>query len=168
MPTTSSQQKETKMSNVETLQTTRQSTQTALVVFDQMSPKEALMTHTAVKNQGRGAVTAFVKNETSYDSYPKYYYALKKKGVVPFNPRGPKVAPTKSKTELELRIQQLEMQLSAPQITPAKRAVDLLYSSMDNVTYASRKFLCSIVQRNSATLSPKQEAWLSSLEQQNS
>ena len=47
MPTTSSQQKETKMSNVETLQTTRQSTQTALVVFDQMSPKEALMTHKA-------------------------------------------------------------------------------------------------------------------------
>ena len=168
MPTTSSQQKETKMSNVETLQTTRQSTQTALVVIDQMSPKEALMTHTAVKNQGRGAVTAFVKNETSYDSYPKYYYALKKKGVVPFSPRGPKATSSPSKSDLELRIQQLEMQLSAPQVTPAKRAVCLLHSSMDNVTYASRKFLCSIVQRNSATLSPKQEAWLAGLEQQNS
>ena len=155
------------MDNVATLKTNRD-TSTALVVLDQMSSKEALSMHVKVKEQGRGAVTSFVENDTAYGSYPKYYYALKKKGVVPFNPRGPKVAPTKSKTDLELRIQQLEMQLSAPQITPAKRAVDLLYSSMNNVTYASRKFLCSIVQRNSATLSPKQEAWLSSLEQQNS
>ena len=163
MPTTSSQQKETNMSNVETLQTTRQSTQTALVVVDQMSPREALMTHTAVKNQGRGAITAFVKNETSYDSYPKYYYALKKKGVVPFNPRGPRVA-TITENPLELRIKQLEMQLKASSITPAKRAVEVLYSSVDSISYTSRKFLCSIVQRNSATLSPKQESWLSSLE----
>lgn len=153
------------MDNVATLKTSRD-TSTALVVVDQMSPKEALSMHTKVKDQGRGAVKSFVKNDTAYDSYPKYYYALKKKGVVPFNPRGPRVA-TVTENPLELRIQQLEMQLSATQVTPAKRAVELLYSSMDNVTYASRKFLCSIVQRNSATLSPKQEAWLSSLEQQN-
>lgn len=155
------------MNNVATFKTGRD-TSTALVVVEQMSPKEALSMHTKVKEQGRGAVKSFVKNDTEYDSYPKYYYALKKKGVVPFNPRGPKVVSSPSKSDLELRIQQLEMQLSAPQITPAKRAVDLLHSSMDNVTYASRKFLCSIVQRNSATLSPKQEAWLSNLEQQNS
>lgn len=154
------------MDNVATFKTNRD-TSTSLVVIDQMSPREALSMHTKVKDQGRGAVKSFVKNDTAYDSYPKYYYALKKKGVVPFNPRGPRVA-TVTENPLELRIQQLEMQLSATKITPAKRAVDLLYSSMDNVTYASRKFLCSIVQRNSATLSPKQEAWLSSLEQQNS
>ena len=154
------------MDNVATFKTNRD-TSTSLVVVDQMSPREALSMHTKVKDQGRGAVKAFVKNDTAYDSYPKYYYALKKKGVVPFNPRGPRAA-TVTENPLELRIQQLEMQLSATKITPAKRAVDLLYSSMDNVTYASRKFLCSIVQRNSATLSPKQEAWLSSLEQQNS
>lgn len=155
------------MDNVATFKTNRD-TSTSLVVVDQMSPREALSMHTKVKDQGRGAVNAFVKNDTAYDSYPKYYYALKKKGVVPFNPRGPKATSSPSKTDLELRIQQLEMQLSAPHVTPAKRAVELLYSSMDNVTYASRKFLCSIVQRNSATLSPKQESWLSSLEQQNS
>ena len=163
MPTTSSQQKETKMSNVETLQTTRQSTQTALVVIDQMSPREALMTHTAIKNQGRGAITAFVKNETSYDSYPKYYYALKKKGVVPFKPRGPRVA-TVTENPLELRIKQLEMQLEASFVTPAKRALEVLYSGLDSISHSSRKFLCSVVQRNSATLSPKQEKWLSDLE----
>jgi len=166
MPTPSSQQKETNMDNRATFKTKR-NTLTELVVVDQMSAKDALALHTTVKSQGRGSVSSFVKNDTSYDSYPKYYYELKKKGVVPFNPRGPKVPSSSTKTDLELRIQQLEMQLLAPQVTPAKRAVELLYSSMESLTYISRKFLCSVVQHNSATLSPKQEAWLSSLEQQN-
>jgi hypothetical protein len=119
--------------------------------------------HTKVKDQGRGAVKSFVKNDTAYDSYPKYYYALKKKGVVPFNPRGPRAA-TITENPLELRIKQLEMQLEASFVTPAKRAVEVLYSGLDGISHASRKFLCSIVQRNSATLSPKQEKWLSDLE----
>ena len=164
MLTTSSQQKEINMPNVETLKSAPQSTQTSLVVIDQMSPKDALMTHTAVKSQGRGSVTTFVKNETSYESYPAYYYALKKKGVVPFNPRGPRTEVI-TENPLEVRIRQLEMQLSAPSVTPAKRAVEVLYSSVDSLGYPSRKFLCSIVQRNSATLSPKQESWLANLEQ---
>jgi hypothetical protein len=155
------------MDNVTTFKTILD-TPTSLVVVDQMSPREALSMHTKVKGQGRGAVKAFVKNDTAYDSYPKYYYALKKIGVVPFNPRGPKVTSSPSKTDLEFRIQQLELQIAVSSITPAKRAVELLCSSMDNISYTSRKFLCSVVQRNSATVSPKQEAWLSGLEQQSS
>lgn len=150
------------MDNVATFKTNRD-TSTSLVVVDQMSPREALSMHTKVKDQGRGAVKAFVKNDTAYDSYPKYYYALKKKGVVPFNPRGPRVA-TVTENPLELRIKQLEMQLEASFVTPAKRAVEVLYSGLDGISHSSRKFLCSIVQRNSATLSPKQEKWLSDLE----
>lgn len=164
MPTPSSQKKETNMDNLATLKTERD-TLTDLVVVDQMSAKDALALHTTVKSQGRGSVNSFVKNDTSYDSYPKYYYELKKKGVVPFKPRGPKVPSSSTETDLELRIQQLEMQLLVPQVTPAKRAVEVLYKGVDNLSYPSRKFLCSIVQRNSATLSPKQESWLDNLEQ---
>ena len=163
MPTQSSQQKETNMDNLATFKN-EQDTSTGLVVVDQMSAKDALALHTTVKSQGRGSVSSFVKNDTSYDSYPKYYYELKKKGVVPFNPRGPRNEVI-TENPLELRIQQLEMQLLAPQVTPAKRAVEVLYKGVDTLSYPSRKFLCSVVQRNSATLSPKQESWLGNLEQ---
>ena len=163
MPTTSSQQKEITMSNVETFKTTRQSTQTALVVVDQMSPKEALMTHTSVKSQGRGAVTAFIKNETPYDSYPKYYYELKKKGVVPFKPRGPKNT-VSLRNPLELRIEQLEMQLAISLTSPAKRAMTLLQENLDQVTGKSRRFLCDVVCYDRASLTVKQEKWMSDLE----
>lgn len=163
MPTPSSQQKETNMDNLATFKN-EQDTSTGLVVVDQMSAKDALALHTTVKSQGRGSVSSFVKNDTSYDSYPKYYYELKKKGVVPFKPRGPRNEVI-TENPLELRIQQLEMQLLAPQVTPAKRAVEVLYKGVDTLSYPSRKFLCSVVQRNSATLSPKQESWLGNLEQ---
>jgi hypothetical protein len=167
MPTTSSQQKETKMSNVETFKTTRQSTQTALVVVDQMSPKEALMMHTSVKSQGRGAVKSFIKNETPYDSYWGYYYELKKKGVVPFNPKGPKNK-ISLRNPLELRIEQLEMQLAISLTSPAKRAMTLLQENLEHIVGKSRRFLCDVVCYDRASLTPKQEKWMSDLEESHS
>lgn len=163
MPTTSSQQEKTKMANVETLNTTHNSTQTALVVVDHMSPKDALMTHTSVKSQGRGAVTDFIKNETPYDSYPKYYYELKKKGVVPFKPRGPKNK-ADLRNPLEIRIEQLEKQLALSLTSPAERAMTLLKDNLDQVTGKSRRFLCDVVCYDRVSLTPKQEKWMSDLE----
>lgn len=148
------------MENVATFKTTRNQS-TALVVIDQMSPKDALEMHTAVKNQGRGSVSAFVKNETPYEGYAKYYYELKKKGVVPFKPRGPR---KQSYSPLELRVQQLEMELAASYLTPSKRAMTVLQSALEEVTGSSRKFLCDIIARDRASLSQKQEKWLSDLE----
>ena len=164
MPTTSSQQKETKMSNVETLKATPQSTQTALVVIDQMTPKEALMTHTAIKNQGRGAVIAFIKNETPYNSYPKYYYELTKKGVAPFKAQGPKKKAA-TQNNLQLRIEQLEMQLAVSLVSPAKRAMSLLQDSRDQIGGKSRRFLCDVVCYDRSSLTVKQEKWMTDLEE---
>ena len=162
MPTTSSQQKEIEMENVATFKTSRTQS-TDLVVVDQMSAKEALAMHTSVKGQGRGAVSSFVKNDTPYDNYPKYYYELKKKGVVPFNPKGPKnEAPLRD--PLELRIEQLEMQLAISLTSPAKRAMALLQENLDYITGKSRRFLCDVVCYDRASLTPKQEKWMSDLE----
>lgn len=150
------------MTNVSNLDTHRNGS-TALVVVDQLSKKEVLEMHTSVKGQGRGAISNFVHNDTPYSNYSEYYVALRKKGVAPFKPRGPRKV-TNTQVALEDRIQQLEMQLAVSSITPAKRALEVLYNGMDNITYTSRKFLCSIIQRNTASLSPKQEKWLSNLE----
>ena len=162
MRTTSSQQKEIEMDNVATFKTNRTQS-TALVVVDQMSPKEALAMHTSVKGQGRGAVKSFVKNETPYDSYPKYYYELKKKGVVPFKPRGQRVA-TRTENPLELRIQQLELQLQSATLTPSRRALDVLESGLKEIAGNSRKFLCDVIRYDRSSLTNKQEKWLSDLE----
>ena len=150
------------MDNVATFKTNRD-TSTSLVVVDQMSPREALSMHTKVKEQGRGAVKSFVKNDTAYDSYPKYYYALKKKGVVPFKPRGPRVAAV-TENPLELRIQQLELQLQSATLTPSRRALDVLGSGLKEIAGNSRKFLCDVIRYDRSSLTDKQEKWLSDLE----
>lgn len=150
------------MDNVATFKTNRD-TSTSLVVVDQMSPREALSMHTKVKEQGRGAVKSFVKNDTAYDSYPKYYYALKKKGVVPFKPRGPRVAAV-TENPLELRIQQLELQLQSATLTPSRRALDVLESGLKEIAGNSRKFLCDVIRYDRSSLTDKQEKWLSDLE----
>ena len=150
------------MDNVATFKTNR-GTSNSLVVVDQMSPREALSMHTKVKEQGRGAVKSFVKNDTAYDSYPKYYYALKKKGVVPFKPRGPRVA-TVTENPLELRIQQLELQLQSATLTPSRRALDVLESGLKEIAGNSRKFLCDVIRYDRSSLTDKQEKWLSDLE----
>lgn len=150
------------MDNVTAFKTARNNS-TALVVVGEMEPKEALKMHTSVKEQGRGAIQEFVRNETPYEKYGHYYYELKKLGVAPFKPRGPRKV-TDTQSALEDRIQQLEMQISVLSITPARRAVEVLYHSVDEISHKSRSFLCNIIQRNSANLSPKQEKWLSDLE----
>lgn len=146
------------------------SNNTALVTLDTMPASEARMLHMEVKNRGRGEVSKFIKYETAHTSN-QYYYRLRKKGVMPLKSDNKNIVAFKSTRnemtdvqKLQAKVDQLEMQLEASFVTPAKRAVEVLYSGLDGISHSSRKFLCSIVQRNSATLSPKQEKWLSDLE----
>lgn len=140
---------------------------TALVVVEDLTEREALIMHTSVKERGRGAVKAFVENETPYESYPKYHYQLKKKGIMPMSKRKKSILPTKPLDhthQLQLKIDQLERQLQVSKQTPAERAINILYSSYKEVGYKSRSFLCSIISKDRATLTDKQEKWLSDLE----
>lgn len=161
------------MTNVATFKTTRNPS-TALVVVDNMSPKEALGLHTSVKERGRGAVKQFVEAETIYGNYGSYYYQLKRLGVMPLSHRGKKstalveqtkkVSPPSVVADLEQRIKQLEMQIAIAKVSPAQRALNILSSSLNDLGDKSRMFLCGIVSRNSAGLSTKQEKWMNDLE----
>ena len=147
------------------------SNSTALVTIDNMPAAEARMLHMEVKNRGRGEVTKFIKYETAHTPN-QYYYRLRKKGVMPFkasNNSKNSVVPFKSSRnnqlqDLSKKIEQLEMQLSAAMTTPAQRALQILQGSLDEITTTSRKFLCSVISYDRASLSPKQEKWMSDLE----
>ena len=140
---------------------------TALVVVEDLTEREALIMHTSVKERGRGAVKAFVENETPYESYPKYHYQLKKKGIMPMSKRKKSSLPTKTlgdTRQLQMQIDELKHQLQISKQTPAERAINILYSSYKEIGYKSRSFLCSIISKDRATLTDKQEKWLSDLE----
>lgn len=86
---------------------------TALVVVEDLTEREALIMHTSVKERGRGAVKAFVENETPYESYPKYHYQLKKKGIMPMSKRKKSSLPTKTlgdTRQLQMQIDELKHQ----------------------------------------------------------
>lgn len=163
MPSTSS--KEADMDNVATFKTTRD-TSKALVVVENMNPREALELHTSVKEQGKGAIGKFVKNDTPYSSYGNYYYQMKKLGVMPMKPRKKADAPQTKETQLEVRIQQLEKQLQTLNTTVGKRAALVAAAGFDDLNYRTRKFLGDMITKDLPThkLSVKQEEWLSSLE----
>lgn len=147
------------------------SNSTALVTIDTMPASEARMLHMEVKNRGRGEVKKFINYETAHTPN-QYYYRLRKKGVMPLKSAAKNknsVVPFKSSRNTEVqnlskKIKQLEMQLSAAMTTPAQRALDVLQISLGEITTTSRKFLCSIISYDRASLSPKQEKWLSDLE----
>lgn len=50
-------------------------------------------------------------------------------------------------------------------VPPADRAAKVLANNLDALTYNSRKFLCQIIVKDMRSISPKQEKWLSDLEQ---
>lgn len=161
------------MQNVMTFKTSRNestsATGTALVRVEDMSPREAFLMHTSVKERGRGAVKKFIDHETPYNGYGQYHYQLLKLGVMPMKKRGAKAVVSQDNSvvsALESKIKQLEMQLSLAQVTPANRALDVLNAGFGELHYRSRGFLCSIITKDSASLSPKQEKWLSDLETQ--
>jgi len=156
-------EKETEMTNVATFKSSRNSS-TALVTIEGMTAREVLLMHTKIKKGGRGAVTAFIENETSYDGYPQYYYQLKKKGVAPIKPRGTKVQELTYVENLEDRIKKLEMEIHAVRVTPSQRALNILSSHMNEIGHRSRVFLCQLISRDTATLTAKQDKWLSDLE----
>ena len=139
---------------------------TALIRVDIMEPREALRQHVQVKENGRGAIINFVENETIYPAYGQYYYQLKKLGVVPFRKSGVATASPEMHKELSLEEQVLELkrQLAAAKVSPAKRAINVLYHHFEQLGVRSRSFLCTIVAQDRSTLSNKQEKWLSDLE----
>lgn len=162
------------MENVTTFKTVRNNS-TALVVVEEMEPKEALKMHTTIKQRGRGAIQEFVQNETPYKNYGGYYYQMKKLGIMPMTTRGSydksqqqqtAVVPTQSRIDaLEEELRQIKSLLSKVNTTPCDRAISLLSSSYGALGYSSRKFLAYLVTHNPADLSSKQEKWLTDLEQ---
>lgn len=155
------------MQNVMTFKTTRNqnTTGTALIRVEDMSPREAFLMHTSIKERGRGAVKQFVEHETPYTGYSQYHYQMKKLGVMPFNKRSNSVSVENTRVaKLEAQIKQLELQLLAAQVTPANRALDILVAAFGELTFRSRNFLCSIISKDPVSLSQKQEKWLSDLE----
>jgi hypothetical protein len=160
------------MTNVATFKTTRNQS-TALIAVDNMPPKEAFRLHVAVKERGRGAVKQFVENETVYDNYRAYHYQLKKLGVMPLSKRGKNSAVSVKQTQsvadpriqqLEAQIKQLELQLQTVTVTPAQRALDVLSAGLGEINYRSRVFLAQLIAKDYASISHKQEKWLSDLE----
>jgi hypothetical protein len=151
------------------------STSTALVTLDDMNPKQALNLHLEAKERGRGELGKFIKHETAHTPN-QYYYRLRKKGVMPLKAHNggtqnivsfktaykEPVAPEVK--DLEEKLRQLELQLHNLSVTPAKRAMAVLSSAIDEIEYRSRSFLATIVAKNCASLSVKQEKWLADLE----
>lgn len=139
---------------------------TALIRIDTMEPREALRQHVQVKEGGKGAIVNFVQNETVYPAYGQYYYQLKKLGVVPFRKEGVATEAPEVRYEptLEEQVLELKRQLAAAKMSPAKRAVDVLYGQFDSLGTRSRSFLCTIIAHDRAHLTAKQEKWLSDLE----
>lgn len=152
-------------------------TGTALITLDNINPKQALNMHLEVKERGRGELGKFIKYETAHTPN-QYYYRMRKKGVMPFKSRksdAANIVSFKSSRnevvnpqvrELESKLKQLELQLQAMSVTPAQRAMSVLSSGLDEIGYRSRSFLATIIAKNSATISAKQEKWLSDLESQ--
>jgi len=153
------------MDNVTNFSSTRSK---ALVVVDDMDPVDALKMHTYIKSQGRGAITEFVENETPYGTYGNYYYRMKKIGVMPMNPRGSKGKNQQKQqsSPLEDRIKQLEMQLESLNASTGHRAAKIAAAAYEQLNYKTRKFLGDMIAKDlpTHTLSYKQEAWLSNLE----
>lgn len=139
---------------------------TALIRIDTMEPREALRQHVQVKEGGKGAIVNFVQNETVYPAYGQYYYQLKKLGVVPFRKEGVATEAPEVRYEptLEEQVLELKRQLAAAKMSPAKRAVEVLYGQFDSLGTRSRSFLCTIIAHDRAHLTAKQEKWLSDLE----
>lgn len=157
------------MDNVATFKTTRQKSK-ALVVVEEMDPKEALKMHTSIKKQGKGAITEFIYAETPYKNYGGYYYQMKKLGVMPINPRGSgeKKVSHHDTDPLENRIRQLEEQLQGMNTSAGQRAAKIAASAYEQLNYKSRKFLGDMISKDlpAHRLSYKQDGWLSSLEKQ--
>jgi hypothetical protein len=142
---------------------------TALIRVDTMAPLDALSQHIRVKEGGRGAIHNFVENETIYPEYGHYYYQLKKLGIAPFRKSGVATEAPKMPYEptLEEQVQELKRQLAMAKVSPAKRAVDVLYGQFDRLGSRSRSFLCTIIAYDRAHLTAKQEKWLKDLEDKN-
>lgn len=142
---------------------------TALIRIDTMEPREALRQHVQVKEGGKGAIVNFVQNETVYPAYGQYYYQLKKLGVVPFRKSGVATEAPEMHYEptLEEQVQELKRQLAVAKMSPAKRAVDVLYGQFERLGTRSRSFLCTIIAYDRAHLTAKQEKWLKDLEDKN-
>ena len=148
-------------------------TGTALITLDQMDPSEAKLLHLEVKGRGRGELTKFIKYETDH-SKNQYYYRMRKMGVMPFKSsqnvvefksRRNNISEESSRIEaLEAEIKQLKAMLAGNQTTPAQRAISLLSNSYEDLSYNSRKFLSSVVSKNPASLSAKQQKWMDDLE----
>jgi len=157
------------MDNVATFKTTREKSK-ALVVVEEMDPKEALKMHTSIKKQGKGAITEFIHAETPYKNYGGYYYQMKKLGVMPMNPRGSGETQVSAHASnpLEHRIQQLEMQLQNLNVSTGQRAAKIAAAAYEQLNYKSRKFLGDMIAKDLPVhrLSYKQDGWLSSLEKQ--
>lgn len=139
---------------------------TALIRVDTMEPREALRQHVQVKEGGKGAILNFVENETIYPAYGQYYYQLKKIGVVPFRKSGVDMEAPETRYEptLEEQVRELKRQLAVAKMSPAKRAVEVLYGQFDRLGTHSRSFLCTLIAYDLAKLTAKQEKWLSDLE----
>lgn len=153
------------MDNVATFKTSRDKSK-ALVVVENMDPKEALKMHTSVKSQGKGAIREFIATETPYPNYGGYYYQMKKLGVMPMKPRGPKVPESHKQKSLEDRIKYLESKLESLSESAGKRAAKIVHQAYDDLDKKSLSFLSSMIARDlpSCSLSWKQEKWLSDLE----
>lgn len=140
----------------------------SLIRVEDLSPLEAFALHTTVKEKGRGSIKVFVEHETPYTSYGGYYYQLKKLGVVPlrkgFSGVVVEALEVQKEPTLEEQVLELKRQLAAAKMSPAKRAVDVLYGQFDSLGTRSRSFLCTIIAHDRAHLTAKQEKWLSDLE----
>lgn len=157
------------MDNVATFKTTREKSK-ALVVVEDMDPKEALKMHTSIKKQGKGAIRDFIHAETPYKNYGGYYYQMKKLGVMPMNPRGSSETQVDAHetNPIEQRIKELEEQLQSLNTSAGKRAAKIAASAYEELNYKSRKFLGDMIAKDlpAHRLSYKQDGWLSSLEKQ--
>lgn len=157
------------MDNVTTFKTSSEKSK-ALVVVEDMDPKEALKMHTSLKKQGKGAISEFIYTETPYKNYGGYYYQMKKLGVMPINRRSSgetQVSPQTS-NPLEDRIRQLEEQLQGMNTSTGHRAAKIAAAAYERLSYKSRKFLGDMIAKDlpAHRLSYKQDDWLSSLEKQ--
>ena len=153
-------------------------TGTSLVTLDNINPKQALNMHLEVKERGPGELAKFIQYETAHTP-GQYYYRMRKLGVMPFKSRGSNknviefksrrtevVVPEDRIERLEKEVQQLKQLLSSVSLSPSQRALTLLSGHSDQLNYKSKKFLASIISRDTASLSAKQEAWMSNLERQ--
>jgi hypothetical protein len=134
----------------------------ALIRVDELGKAKALRLHTKLKEEGRGAIKTFVEEGTPYANYSAYKYQLKKLGVMPLHTSG--VVKVSETEHLHQEIQKLQRQLAVAKVSPAKRALGVLFNQWDSLGSRSRVFLCTIIAQDRSTITEKQDKWLADLE----